>query len=350
MRKDKDTTWVEVNIDGDLSKAINYSELTGPVDIGDELILNTTAVELSLGTGGYHFVIFNYSNENSKIEGKGHIMKLRYTPFQLKCLAAEEEDSPYHELFNEFTSLNGSVFIVGTLHSMLAPLASMLKWLKPSLKINYIMTDGGALPIQFSNTVKSLKDKEIINSTITIGNAFGGDIECVNIYSGLIAAKEILNGDVTIITMGPGIAGTGTKYGFSGIEQGYIIDAVNNLGGIPFVAPRISFKDNRERHRGISHHTLTALSTACNTKGKLVIPYLTKDKDNLIREQLINKNLFEKHNIIYEEGSEIIKALDYFNLNVSTMGRDLKEDADYFITLGAVAKSTFLYLDGEEDV
>ena len=31
--------------------------------------------------------------------------------------------------------------------------------------------------------------------------------------------------------MGPGIVGTGTKYGFSGIEQGYIIDAVNNLRG-----------------------------------------------------------------------------------------------------------------------
>ena len=31
--------------------------------------------------------------------------------------------------------------------------------------------------------------------------------------------------------MGPGIVGSGTKYGFTGIEQGYIIDVINNLGG-----------------------------------------------------------------------------------------------------------------------
>ena len=31
--------------------------------------------------------------------------------------------------------------------------------------------------------------------------------------------------------MGPGIVGTGTKYGFSGIEQGQIIDAINTLSG-----------------------------------------------------------------------------------------------------------------------
>ncbi len=85
-------------------------------------------------------------------------------------------------------------------------------------------------------------------------------MECTNIYTGLIAAKEVLKGDITIITMGPGIVGTGTKYGFSGIEQGQIIDAVNTLGGNPIVVPRISFRDLRERHKGMSHHTRTILS------------------------------------------------------------------------------------------
>ena len=260
MRRDDNTTWIQVDIGGVIFKAVNYDNLTGSIEIDDNVILNTTAVDLSLGTGGYHFVLFNYSNESRTIEGEGHIMKLRYTPYQLKCLTAEEEVSQYHDLFNDFDNLNKKIFIVGTLHSMLAPLASMIKWLNPTLRINYLMTDGGALPLQFSNTVRELKEKDIIDKTISIGHAFGGDLECVNIYTGLIASSEILDSDVTIITMGPGIVGTGTKFGFSGIEQGYYIDAVNNLNGTPFIVPRISFKDSRERHRGISHHTLTVLT------------------------------------------------------------------------------------------
>ena len=134
MRSDDDTTWIQVEIDGVTAKAVNYNKMTGNIEKDDIVILNTTAVDLSLGTGGYHFVLFNYSHESRTVEGKGHIMKLRYSPYQLKCLTAEEEESPYHDLFNEFDNLNKKIFIVGTLHSMLAPLSSMIKWLKPELR------------------------------------------------------------------------------------------------------------------------------------------------------------------------------------------------------------------------
>lgn len=348
LKKDDNTIWISVDIDGIRAKAVNYSNLTGNVNINDYVILNTTALELKLGTGGYHFVIYNYSNESRTSDDGGHIMKLRYTPFQLKCLTAEEEDSPYHEIFNSINSLNGKIFIVATLHSMLAPIASMLKWLKPELRVNYLMTDGGALPIQFSNTVRELKEKEIIDKTITIGHAFGGDVECVNIYTGLIASSAILSSDVTIISMGPGIVGTGTKYGFSGIEQGYIVDAVNNLNGIPFIVPRISFKDSRKRHRGISHHTITVLKRICNTSGKLVIPYLDEIKDNEINKQLIDNGLMDRYEIIKEVGMDIDEALCSYDLNVTTMGRGIKDDLEYFVTLGAVARSVVKYLNKSE--
>ena len=349
MRRDDNTTWIQVDIGGVIFKAVNYDNLTGSIEIDDNVILNTTAVDLSLGTGGYHFVLFNYSNESRTIEGEGHIMKLRYTPYQLKCLTAEEEVSQYHDLFNDFDNLNKKIFIVGTLHSMLAPLASMIKWLNPTLRINYLMTDGGALPLQFSNTVRELKEKDIIDKTISIGHAFGGDLECVNIYTGLIASSEILDSDVTIITMGPGIVGTGTKFGFSGIEQGYYIDAVNNLNGTPFIVPRISFKDSRERHRGISHHTLTVLTKVCNTNGKLIIPNLKEDKNEIIKKQLEESKLLDRYEIIKEEGMDVVEALSYFNQNVTTMGRGLKEDLDYFVTLGAVGRSVVKHLNEREE-
>ncbi len=325
-----------MDINGCKALAINYSDLTGSIKVGDIVILNTTAVELSLGTGGCHFVIFNYSNESKELEGKGHIMKLRYTPQQIRCLAAEEEDSPYHNVFKDFKSLDNHTYIIGSLHSMLAPTVAMLKWFNKDIKINYIMTDGGSLPIYFSKTVKSLKTKNLVDNTITIGHAFGGDLECTNIYTGLIAAKEILKGDVTIITMGPGIVGTGTKYGFSGIEQGQIIDAVNTLGGNPIVIPRISFKDTRERHMGISHHTRTVLSEIAKTSGKVIIPTLDEYRLNIINEQIENLNIHKRHKVIYEEGDDILKAMNNFNLAITTMGRGYEEDKEFFLTLGAV--------------
>ena len=336
IKNDKSIDWIQVKIDGIIYKAINYINITGEIKIEDNVVLNTTAVQLSLGTGGYQFVIYNHSNPSMDLKGEGHIMKLRYTPYQVKCLTAEEEMSPYHHLFKKFKSLDGYPFIVASLHSMVAPITAMIKYLNKDIQINYIMTDGGALPIAFSKTVTELKDKGIIDKTITIGHAFGGDLETTNIYTGLIAAKEILQGDITIISMGPGIVGTGTKYGFTGIEQANNINAVNNLGGRALVVPRISFKDKRDRHRGISHHTLTILSEITNTPSTVILPTLDKEKDSYIRKQIEYLNIQGKHKIIFEEGKDILRALEFFNINTTTMGRSVNEDLEYFITLGSV--------------
>ncbi len=313
------------------------------------MVLNTTAIELGLGTGGYHFVIYNNKNKSkSATEKLGHIMKLRYTPLQIKCLATEEQESEYHEEFKQFESLNGSLYIVGTLHSMLAPIAATIKWLRPDLNISYIMTDAGALPLHFSKTVKILKDKGILKNTITVGHAFGGDFECVNIYTGIIAAKVVANSDVTIITMGPGIVGTGTQYGFSGIEQGYIIDAVNNLGGISLAVPRLSFADKRERHKGISHHTMTILSKITNTRTNIVLPLLEKNEADFINSQINASNINNRHSIIFENGNDVLNALNHYNLDIKTMGRGYYDDETFFLTLGSVAKTCIKFLDNDQ--
>ena len=57
---------IRVDINGRIEKAYNYVQLTGIAQVGDEVVVNTTAVELSLGTGGFHFVITNYNRPESK--------------------------------------------------------------------------------------------------------------------------------------------------------------------------------------------------------------------------------------------------------------------------------------------
>ena len=264
-------------------------------------------------------------------------MKLRYTPFQIKTYAVEEQESPYHNLFHEFKSLNKMPVIVGTLHSMLTPISSILKYLKKDIKIAFIMTDGAALPLYLSNTIYELKDKNIIDKTITLGHAFGGDYEVVNIYNALITAKEIAKCDIAIVTMGPGIVGTGTPFGFTGVEQGHISDAVNDLGGISISVPRITFKDERERHYGLSHHSITVLSRIMKSKSNIPIPFFTGKKEEIIENQIIANDLMKKHNIIRLEENVLGKALEEYGLQVKSMGRDLEDDYDFFSTCGAAA-------------
>lgn len=328
---------ITVNINGNIEKAYNYPKMTGSVDIGDEVVLNTTAVELSLGTGGYHFVITNLNKIESDMTPGGHIMKLRYTPLQVKVDSVEEQDSKLHDKINEFKSLDNLPVVVGTLHSMLTPFVASYKRHNPDKKLVYIMTDGASLPIYLSKNVENLKNKKLIDDTITIGNAFGGDYECINIYSALITAKEVLNADAVFVSMGPGIAGTGTKYGFTGIEQGPILDAVKKLGGNPIAIPRMSFADKRDRHVGISHHSITVLSEIVNVEVNIPIGLKDKEKLDYVNNQIKENKLDEKHNIAYLNPGSTLDDLNYFELKVKSMGRNYEQDSEFFDAASSAA-------------
>jgi len=220
---------------------------------------------------------------------------------------------------------------------MLTPFVASYKRNNPDKKIAYIMTDGAALPLYLSMNVKNLKQKGLINSTITIGNAFGGDYECINIYTALITAKEIAKADVVFVSMGPGIAGTGTKYGFTGIEQGQILDAVKKLGGRPIAIPRISFADKRDRHQGISHHSITVFDKIVNVDVNIPITIYEDEKLNKIKAQIKENKLDEKHNIVFVENNKCKEDLEHFGLKVKSMGRNYDEDSEFFDSASSAA-------------
>ena len=66
--------------------------------------------------------------------------------------------------------------------------------------------------------------------------------------------------DVAVCAIGPGIVGTGTALGHGGLAAAEAANAASALGGRPIVAARISQGDERDRHRGVSHHTRAVLS------------------------------------------------------------------------------------------
>jgi len=329
---------VLVDVEGQQERAVCYENLTGPVQPGDEVALNTTAVHKKLGTGGVHFVIANHSITATDAPESGHIMKMRYAPCQVKVLAVEEEASPHAQAMRDCTSLSGTPVLIGGLHSMLGPAAAALHVLDPSLRVVYLMTDGGALPLAFSRLVHQLKEKGFVQATVTCGHAFGGDFEAINIYSGLLAAKVAAQADVIIAVMGPGVVGTGSTFGFTGLEQGQIVNAVHTLGGLPVAIPRISFSDQRLRHRGISHHTVTALTKVALVRACLPIPSLEPPHMAVILEQLEQSGLSEKHDVRILDGEIGLEALQRAGLQVTTMGRGPQDDPAFFRAVGAAAR------------
>jgi hypothetical protein len=339
----KGRTEVEVEVEGEKGIAINYDSLTGKLAVGDKVIVNAVGIDLALGSGNRYFILWNFSTKRIELTGNGHIVKLRYTPLQLRCCSVEEEASPYHELFKKNLKLAGMPVIIGALHSHLPPLVLSLKKLKSDLSLVYLMTDGAALPLSLSNHVLKLKEKDLLKATVTIGNAFGGDIEAINIFSGLIAARYVASADIALVSIGPGIVGTGTLVGHGGMEQGEVINAVASLGGYPILVPRISFADKRERHYGLSHHTISALEIAALAGCTVVLPEMDKEKLVLVKRQLSSLENKNKHKIIVKDGEIALQALTEAKYWVTTMGRSPAEEPEFFKAAGAAASYAYEY-------
>ena len=335
---------LDVSIDGNIEKAIAYRNLTKDISPADSVLLNTTAQHKRLGTGGVHFVIANLTNPVSEdYNFTGHIVKCRYTPIQHTVLSVEEPDSPYYDRLKDAESIEGVPVIVGQLHSQISVAAAALKEMTDDkANIVYIMTDYSSLPLIFSKTVSKLKNNALINSTVTCGQAFGGDYEAVNIYTALLFAKIILKADYIIVAPGPGNVGTGTKFGFSSIDQGNVLNAVNILGGIPVCISRISFAEERERHIGISHHTITMLRAVANEGMYLAIPVLeNKEHELIINNQLEENGLLKKHKVISMSGKAGFKTISDRNIPLITMERTMQETPEFFQSCSAAAELAY---------
>jgi hypothetical protein len=309
-------------------KAFNVPQTTGLLIAGDEVMVNTTAVDRQLGTGGYHIVSANLSADNISTRSHGHIMKLRYTGLQVDT-GATVEDSP--EIGNK-TSIEGTPVIVCGLHSQIVPAITYLKQTEPNINIVFCMSDGAALPISISKLIHSLKDKQLISNTVTFNHAFGGDYESINIYSALLVAKYKCNADVIVVSMGPGIVGTNTKFDFSGMENNYFLKAVDDLGGAPIYMLRGSLADARPRHQVLSHHSKTILEYS-NQKVLISMPeaIIEKMKEHLPK----NKNL-EIFPVKIPKLDDVLQGFP----KLSTMGRNYKDDPlifEYSLASGVLA-------------
>jgi hypothetical protein len=239
---------VRLEVDGE--PCVAYPELTGPVGVEDEVLVNVQARELGLGSGGFDVLYANLTRGVGLAAGESaHVMKLPYTPVQAAVVHAEEGA----ELAGR---LGGLPVVCCSLHSQVAPVCAGLG---EGTQVAYVQLPGGALPLPLSDTVRLLRERGLFATTISVGACFGGEQECVGVASALAWAAA--GGyQAVVCAIGPGIVGTGSRFGHGGLAAADAANAASALGGAPVLAARVSSADERDRHRGVSHHTEAVLA------------------------------------------------------------------------------------------
>jgi hypothetical protein len=343
---------LDVSVDGSAVpvRALAYPALTGYPQPGDRVLLNTTALDLGLGTGGYALVIAVPDRLPPDPVLAGHLVKARYSPLQACVLGADEQGSPHHDVLRDADDLGGMPVVVADLHSALpAVLAGVFSSAERSgvpapapgsaPRVVYVMQDGGALPAWFSRTCATLREAGWLAATVTTGQSFGGDLETVTVHTGLLAARHVLGADIAVVAQGPGNLGTGTRWGFSGVAAGEAVNAAAALGGRPVASLRISDADPRERHRGVSHHSLTAYGRVALARADVVVPELDGALSGLgARVAAQAAPLGGRHHVVTVPVGGLEAALRACPARLSTMGRGLDQDLAYFLAAAAAGR------------
>jgi hypothetical protein len=248
---------IELSTDIDAARrreAIADVALVGRAEVGDEVVVNVEALDLGLDSGGFDVVHVNLTRgldgENELSLGVPHAMKLNYTSLQHAVTPVERE--PLRLPVQRATA-------VLALHGQLPGVAWAFAQAAPGARLGYVQTEGGALPGGHSRTVRVLRERGLLAGHVTAGAAFGGEQEAISTAGALHHGLCELGWDAAVCGPGPGIVGSGSALGHGGMVALDSAHVALALGCPTLLVARMSSGDQRARHRGISHHTLTVL-------------------------------------------------------------------------------------------
>jgi hypothetical protein len=315
-----------VEVDGERRQAWADEALLGEMREGDEVVVNVEALDLGLGSGGFDIVHVNLTRG---LEGGGapegeHVIKLNYSaiqhpvhpvelPMRLHPGGAKGAPKGRHE---------SMPVLVLPLHGHLAPAAWAAAQAWPEAKVGYVQTGGGALPGSLSRDVAELRERGLLCGHITAAPAYGGEHEAISVIGALDAAAGKLGWDAVIAGPGPGIIGSDTRLGHGGIAALDTAHASLSLSLPTLLSPRLSSADPRERHRPVSHHTLTVLELLL---GAVEIPVPTNEP---IPIAILATAAGWRHRL--REAPVDLAGYAGAGLPAKTMGRGLEEDPLFF--------------------
>lgn len=329
---------LEVEVAGERRAACADTALVGPCEAGDEVVVNTAALDLGLGSGGFDLVHVNLTRG---LDGRGmpgaHVMKLNYSSLQHAVLPAEGRELRL--------PLRGPVGVF-QLHGQLAPIAWALGQARPHARVGYVQTAGGALPGGMSDTVRQLVSRGLLAGHTTAGPAYGGAQEAITTAGALHDGLAVEGWDVALVGPGPGILGSGSALGHGGLVALDSAHAALALGCRTVLAARMSSGDPRERHRGLSHHTRSVLELLLKPVSLAVPPgaRLFAEFDGI--GAALDAARAHGHEVV--EATADVDGYRASGLPTRTMGRTFDEDRLFFAAALAAGAALAELVGGEE--
>lgn len=315
-----------VEVGGEQRPAWADTKLLGEMREGDEVVVNVAALDLGLGSGGFDVVHVNLTRGLEGGGGDGeHVIKLNYTSLQHPVEPVELPLGVLAPMDARVTAERGEVsmpVLVLPLHGHLAPAAWAAAQTAPGLKLGYVQTAGGALPGSLSRDVTQLRERDLLCGHVTAAPAYGGEREALSVAGALDAAANGLGWEAALVGPGPGIIGSDTRLGHGGMVALDNAHAALALGLPTLLSPRLSEADPRERHRGVSHHTLTVLELLLGGV-EIVVP----GGNTEMTSQLANA-AGDRHKL--QEAQPDLTGYSTSGLPARTMGRDIEEDPLFF--------------------
>jgi Protein of unknown function (DUF3866) len=302
---------LHLQVDGKL--CIAYPRLTGPVEVGDDVLVNVQARELGLGSGGFDVLYANLTRGlDAPVEPGAHVMNLPYTPMQSATRYVEEDgDLP--------ETLGGLPVVSCSIHSQVAPVCAGLR--RRNLKAAYVQVAGGALPVSLSDALRALKRERLLDVAVAVAPCLDGDAQAVTVASAL-AWTAAQGFDVAVCSVGPGIVGTASTFGHGALVAAQVAHAAAALEGRPILAVRYSDADPRERHQGVSHHVRSILAMAAPGT-TIAWPHGLEAPDWLVPREEVDVEGWHE---------------DCGRLPLSHMGRGTEEDPCFFMTAHAAGR------------
>jgi hypothetical protein len=315
-----------VEVDGERRAAWADDALLGEMREGDEVVVNVAALDLGLGSGGFDIVHVNLTRGLGAGGGEGeHVMKLNYTslqhpvvPIELAAFAGGRGNA---KGASERNARSIPVLVL-PLHGHLAPAAWAAAQAAPGLKVGYVQTAGGALPGSMSRDVAELRGRGLLCAHVTAAPSYGGEHESLSVAGALDAAAQKLGWDAAIAGPGPGIIGSESRLGHGGMSALDNAHAALALGLPTLLSPRISAADRRDRHRGVSHHTLTVMQMLL---GAVEVPVPAGHP--VVTAQLAEAAAW-RHKL--REAPADLGGYAASGLPARTMGRTLEDDPLFF--------------------
>ena len=304
-----------VEVDGERRPAWADTALLGEMREGDEVVVNVEALDLGLGSGGFDIVHVNLTRG---VEGGGpdgeHVIKLNYSSLQHAIEPVERAD--------EEGKGKAVPVLVLPLHGHLAPAIWAATKASPGLKVGYVQTAGGALPGALSRDVAELRERTLLCGHITAAPTYGGEHEATSVAGAIDAAARKLEWDAIVAGPGPGIIGSDSRLGHGGIAALDTAHASLALGLPTLLSPRLSSADPRERHRPVSHHTLTVMQLLL---GGVEVPVPSSEP---VPIAVLATAAGWRHRL--HEAPVDLKGYEASGLPARTMGRTITEDPLFF--------------------